>query len=80
MLTDRDRIFTNLNGRRGADLQSALKRGAWDGTKFLLEKGKDWIVDEMKSSGYSWLGTRLGWPLRAVRPVTASAFRYQVPG
>ncbi|MFC7051309.1 NADH-quinone oxidoreductase subunit NuoF [Hansschlegelia quercus] len=51
MLTDRDRIFTNLNGRRGADLQSALRRGAWDGTKFLLEKGKDWIITEMKASG-----------------------------
>ena len=26
-------------------------RGAWDGTKFLLEKGRDWIIDEMKKSG-----------------------------
>ena len=26
-------------------------RGAWDGTKFLLDKGRDWIVDEMKASG-----------------------------
>ena len=26
-------------------------RGTWDGTKFLLEKGRDWIIDEMKKSG-----------------------------
>ena len=32
MLADKDRIFTNLYGRHGADLPSALKRGAWDGT------------------------------------------------
>jgi NADH-quinone oxidoreductase subunit F len=28
-----------------------MARGAWDGTKFLLEQGKDWIIDEMKKSG-----------------------------
>src|SRR5215211_4494676 len=26
-------------------------RGAWDGTKFLLEQGRDWIINEMKASG-----------------------------
>ena len=26
-------------------------RGAWDGTKYLLEKGRDWIIDQMKNSG-----------------------------
>ncbi|WP_238240210.1 NADH-quinone oxidoreductase subunit NuoF, partial [Methylobacterium isbiliense] len=25
--------------------------GAWDGTKFLLEQGRDWIIEEMKKSG-----------------------------
>ncbi len=51
MLQDKDRIFTNLYGRHSPFLDGALKRGAWDGTKFLLEKGRDWIVDEMKKSG-----------------------------
>jgi NADH-quinone oxidoreductase subunit F len=51
MLQDRDRIFTNLYGRQAPGLSGALKRGAWDGTKFLLEKGRDWIVEEMKKSG-----------------------------
>ena len=51
MLQDRDRIFTNLYGLHAPGLQAAKMRGAWDGTKFLLEKGRDWIIDEMKKSG-----------------------------
>jgi NADH-quinone oxidoreductase subunit F len=51
MLQDRDRIFTNLYGFHAPGLEAARKRGAWDGTKFLLEKGRDWIIDEMKKSG-----------------------------
>src|SRR4051794_19039496 len=51
MLQDRDRIFTNLYGFQDPGLQAAKMRGSWDGTGFLLEKGRDWIVDEMKKSG-----------------------------
>ncbi len=51
MLADRDRVFTNLYGLHSPGLKAAKMRGAWDGTKFLLEKGRDWIVDEMKKSG-----------------------------
>ena len=51
MLHDRDRIFTNLYGRQDPGLKGALKRGNWDGTKKLLDMGRDWIIDEMKASG-----------------------------
>ncbi len=51
MLTDKDRIFTNLYGFHSPGLEAARKRGAWDGTRFLLEKGRDWIINEMKASG-----------------------------
>src|SRR5919106_808402 len=51
MLQDKDRIFTNLYGFHSPDLNAAKMRGAWDGTKFLLEQGRDWIVNEMKASG-----------------------------
>jgi NADH-quinone oxidoreductase subunit F len=51
MLHDRDRIFTNLYGLQDAGLEAAKRRGAWDGTGFLLQKGRDWIIDEMKASG-----------------------------
>ena len=51
MLADRDRIFTNLYGFHPPGLKAAQMRGAWDGTKFLIDRGADWIINEMKSSG-----------------------------
>ena len=51
MLSDQDRIFTNLYGLHSPGLEAAKQRGAWDGTKFLLEQGRDWIIEEMKASG-----------------------------
>lgn len=50
MLQDKDRIFTNLYGWHGADLKSAQARGCWSGTKDLIAKGRDWIVEEVKKS------------------------------
>ena len=51
MLADRDRIFTNLYGLHSPGLKAALQRGAWDGTRQLLEMGRDWVINEMKASG-----------------------------
>ncbi|MDQ0507018.1 NADH-quinone oxidoreductase subunit NuoF [Xanthobacter agilis] len=51
MLADKDRIFTNLYGLQDFSLKGAMARGHWDGTKGILEKGRDWIINEMKASG-----------------------------
>jgi NADH-quinone oxidoreductase subunit F len=51
MLADRDRIFTNLYGFESPWLDGARARGAWDGTKQILERGVDAIVGEIKKSG-----------------------------
>ena len=51
MLSDKDRIFTNLYGREDWRLAGARKRGDWSGTKEIMAKGQDWIIDEMKASG-----------------------------
>ena len=51
MLADKDRIFTNLYGRRDWHLKGARARGDWDGTKEILDMGPEWIIDEMKRSG-----------------------------
>ena len=51
MLDDKDRIFLNLYGIGDWRLEGARKRGTWDGTKGMLEKGKDWIINEIKASG-----------------------------
>jgi NADH-quinone oxidoreductase subunit F len=51
MLQDKDRIFTNLYGQQSWRLEAARKRGDWDNTKAILDKGQDWIIEEMKKSG-----------------------------
>ena len=51
MLKDEDRIFTNIYGMHDRTLKGAQMRGHWDGTAGLIEKGRDWIISEMKDSG-----------------------------
>ncbi|HAD24169.1 MAG TPA: NADH-quinone oxidoreductase subunit F, partial [Alphaproteobacteria bacterium] len=51
MLQDKDRIFTNLYGFEDWGLDGARRRGDWDGTKALLARGREAIVEEMKQSG-----------------------------
>lgn len=51
MLADKDRIFTNLYGLHDIGLKGAMMRGAWDGTKKMIEMGRDGVVNEIKASG-----------------------------
>jgi NADH-quinone oxidoreductase subunit F len=51
MLTDQDRIFTNLYGEGDWGLEGARRRGSWNGTKELLDQGRDWLTNEVKASG-----------------------------
>lgn len=50
-LADQDRIFTNLYGRHDWRLKGAISRGDWYKTKEILDKGADWIINEIKISG-----------------------------
>src|SRR6266568_1681887 len=51
MLEDKDRIFRNLYGYHDWGLKGARERGAWDGTKEILARGRDALINEMKASG-----------------------------
>lgn len=51
MLKDQDRIFTNIYGYQPWDIDAAIKRGDWDGTKELMAKGQEWIIEQVKESG-----------------------------
>jgi NADH-quinone oxidoreductase subunit F len=51
MLADKDRIFTNLYGLHDWGLDGAKRRGCWQDTKSFIDKGRDWIVNEIKNSG-----------------------------
>jgi len=52
-LADEDRIFRNLYGRHDWRLKGAMARGDWHKTKEIVEKGSDWIINEIKVSGKS---------------------------
>ena len=50
MLKDQDRIFKNLYNDLGSDVSSSQKRGDWVNTKEFTDKGRDWIINEIKES------------------------------
>jgi NADH-quinone oxidoreductase subunit F len=51
MLKDSDRIFKNLYGFHDWRLKAARARGAWDGTKAMIERGHEATIEEVKASG-----------------------------
>ena len=51
MLSDKDRIFTNLYGLHDPGLKGARQRGSWVDTKSFIDKGRDWMINEIKASG-----------------------------
>ncbi len=51
MLSDKDRVFTNLYGFQDVSLKGARERGDWDNTASLMAQGRDWIVDQVQKSG-----------------------------
>ena len=50
MLKEKDKIFKNLYGYEDWRLKGALDRGVWSEIKEILEKGSDYIIDEIKKS------------------------------
>jgi len=51
MLAEKDRIFHNIYGLKGADLAAAKKRGDWDGTEKFLTTDRAILIEEVKASG-----------------------------
>ncbi|WP_108680436.1 NADH-quinone oxidoreductase subunit NuoF [Methyloceanibacter sp. wino2] len=51
MLQDKDRIFKNLYGLHSWQLPAARARGAWDGTKDMIARGHEAVIEEVKASG-----------------------------
>lgn len=50
MLSKKDKIFTNLYGEESADLKHSMKRGDWADTKKFLDKGSEWLINQVKDS------------------------------
>jgi NADH-quinone oxidoreductase subunit F len=51
MLSDQDRIFTNLYGIHDAGLKGARSRGDWDNTAALIARGREALIEDVKASG-----------------------------
>jgi NADH-quinone oxidoreductase subunit F len=51
VLTDADRIYKNLYGQQDWHLPGARARGDWEGISDILARGRDAIIEEVKTSG-----------------------------
>ena len=66
MLKEENRIFTNLYNKKSWKIDSSLERGDWKDTKNILSKGREWIINEIKTSelrgrGGAGFSTGLKW-------------------
>ena len=50
MLKQEDKIFKNLYNDLGWEIDNSIKRDDWKDTKNLISKGRDWIINEVKTS------------------------------
>ena len=50
MLKPEDKIFKNLYNDFGWEIDNAIKRDDWKDTKNIISKGRDWIINEVKTS------------------------------
>ena len=69
MLKREDKIFQNLYNKLGWEMENSLKRNDWKNTKDLISKGREWIINEVKTSelrgrGGAGFSTGLKWSLR----------------
>ncbi|MDG2000585.1 MAG: NADH-quinone oxidoreductase subunit NuoF [Alphaproteobacteria bacterium] len=50
MISMNNIIFNDIYGFKGNSIHKSIERGDWDNTKALLDKGPEWIIEEVKSS------------------------------
>ena len=50
MISEKNIIFSDIHGFNGSNISISEKRGDWDNTKALINKGADWIINEVKNS------------------------------
>ena len=50
MLKEENKIFKNLYNNLGWEIDNAIKRDDWKDTKNIISKGREWIINEVKTS------------------------------
>lgn len=81
LLTDKDRIFTNLYGQHDWHLKAAISRGDWHKTKEIIARGPEWIVNELDKSGVrgrGGAGFPVGKKLKYMQKIKTEPPRYVV--
>jgi NADH-quinone oxidoreductase subunit F len=66
MLKKEDKIFKNLYNELGWEIDNSIKRDDWKDTKDFISKGREWIINEIKTSelrgrGGAGFSTGLKW-------------------
>ena len=66
MLKSENKIFKNLYNEFGWEIENAFQRDDWKDTKNIILKGRDWIINEIKTSelqgrGGAGFSTGLKW-------------------
>ena len=66
MLKEENKIFKNLYNSLGWEIDKAVKREDWSNTKEIISKGREWIINEVKTSelrgrGGAGFSTGLKW-------------------
>jgi NADH-quinone oxidoreductase subunit F len=51
MLDSRNQIFSNIYGRNSPNLRAAQNRGAWSEVKYFVQRGSEWVSNEIHKSG-----------------------------
>jgi hypothetical protein len=72
-VSERDTLIDLGAGDGRIVIEAARKRGNWDGTKDIILKGRDWIIEEVKNSGLRGRGgagfpTGLKWSFMPKQP------------
>ena len=65
MLKDENKIFKNLYNSLGWEIDKAIKREDWNNTKEIISKGREWIINEVKTSELRGRGGA-GFPTRVL--------------
>ena len=50
MISKNNIIFNDIYGFKGNSIHKSIERGDWDNTKALIDKGLEWIIEEVKAS------------------------------
>ena len=66
MLKKENKIFTNLYNEFGWEIEHSIKRNDWSDTDQYISKGREWIINEIKTSelrgrGGAGFSTGLKW-------------------